>query len=119
MLRLMCKSKIHGCIVTQKNINYKGSIAIDRKLLQLSDIKPYEIVLVINVNTGIRFETYAIAAKYDSGIISLQGGAARLGEIGDKLIIISYGFYSEAELNNYKPKIIIVDKENRKIKIGK
>ena len=114
-MRLFCKSKIHGAIVTTKNISYQGSIAIDRKLLQLADILPNEIVLVVNINTGGRFETYVIQQPYGSGKIGLQGGAARLGEIGDKLIIISYVFLEDKEVKSYKPKIIMVDEKNRPV----
>ncbi|MFN3966763.1 MAG: aspartate 1-decarboxylase [Endomicrobiia bacterium] len=116
MLRFVCKSKIQNATVTEKNIKYSGSIKIDSALLEKADILPYEIVLVINVNTGARFETYVIPAKKNSGEIGLQGGAARLGEIGDKLIIISYGFLDSEEIKKYKPKIILVNEKNRPIK---
>jgi len=116
MLRLICKSKIQNLTVTEKNIKYSGSIKIDTALLEQADILPNEIVLVVNVNTGARFETYVIPGKKNSGVVGLQGGAARLGEIGDKLIIISYGFLSSEEVKKYKPKVILVDEKNRPIK---
>ncbi len=117
MLRLVCKSKIQNLTVTEKNIKYSGSIKIDSLLLEKADILPNEIVLVVNVNTGIRFETYVIPGKRNSGEIGLQGGAARLGEIGDKLIIISYGFLNTDEVKMYKPIIILVDEKNKPTKI--
>jgi len=113
MIRMICKSKINYVTVTHKNIKYSGSIEIDKKLLEASDILPNEIVLVVNVSTGARFETYVIEGKENSGVIGLQGGAARLGEPGDKLIIISYCLLDDNESKVYKPKIINVDDKNR------
>ncbi len=113
MLRMMCKSKIHKPIVTQTNLKYKGSITIDAKLIEAADILPGEIVLVVNINTGIRFETYVIKGKPNSGVIGLNGGAARLGELGDELIVISYGFFNEQEIKNLKPKLIVVNNKNK------
>lgn len=115
-MRLMCKSKIQRPTVTEKKINYSGSIKIDETLLEKADILPYEVVLVVNVNTGARFETYAIPAKRNSGTIGLQGGTARLGEVGDKLIIIS-SVYIETDLaKKSKPKMIFVNEKNKIIK---
>jgi aspartate 1-decarboxylase len=116
MLRKLCKSKIHRVTVTKKNLEYSGSIGIDKKLLVAADIAPNEMVLVVNVNTGSRFETYAIEEKVGSGTISLRGGAARLGEPGDKLIIISSAFFENEDVKSYKPKFVMVDDNNRPIK---
>jgi len=115
MLRLMCKSKIQRLTVTEKNINYSGSIKIDETLLQKADILPYEVVLVVNVNTGARFETYTIPAKKNSGVIGLQGGAARLGEVGDKLIIISSAYLETEQAKILKPKMVLVNEKNKAV----
>jgi len=116
MLRMMCKSKIQKATVTETNLEYEGSISIDRNIMVKADILPYEMVLIVNLNTGARFETYAIPAGKNSGVIGLQGGAARLGEVGDKLIIISYAFIQEERAKVYKPKIVLLDEKNRPIK---
>jgi len=116
MLRMMCKSKIQQATVTETNLEYEGSIAIDRNIMVRADILPHEIVLIVNLNTGARFETYVIPARKNSGVIGLQGGAARLGEAGDKLIIISYGFVEEAKAKVHKPKIVFLDEKNRPTK---
>ncbi|OGS21188.1 MAG: aspartate 1-decarboxylase, partial [Elusimicrobia bacterium RIFOXYA2_FULL_40_6] len=107
----MLKSKIQRLTVTEKNINYSGSIKIDEALLKKADILPYEVVLIVNVNTGARFETYTIPAKKNSGIIGLQGGTARLGEVGDKLIIISSSYIETETAAKIKPKIIFVNEK--------
>jgi len=113
---MMCKSKIQKATVTETNLEYEGSISIDRNIMVKADILPYEMVLIVNLNTGARFETYAIPAGKNSGVIGLQGGAARLGEVGDKLIIISYAFIQEERAKVYKPKIVLLDEKNRPIK---
>jgi len=109
----MCKSKIHGAVVTEANLNYVGSLTIDKTLMQASDILPYEWLLVVNVNTGARFETYAIEGDAGSGIIGLNGAAARLGHPGDKLIIMCSASVSEEELAGFRPHIVFVDENNR------
>jgi aspartate 1-decarboxylase len=113
---MMCKSKIQQATVTETNLEYEGSISIDRNIMLKADIVPYEIVLIVNLNTGARFETYTIPARNNSGIIGLQGGAARLGQVKDKLIIISYAFIEDEKAKAYKPKIVFLDKKNRPIK---
>ncbi len=113
MLRLVCKSKIQSAKVTGKNLRYTGSIVIDENLMQRADILPYEIVMVVNLNNGERFETYVIPGRKNSGIIALQGGAARLGEIGDCLIVISYAFLEGRELKEYKPKMVLLNEKNK------
>jgi aspartate 1-decarboxylase len=117
MRRIMCKSKIHRAKVTEANLYYEGSLTIDSDLLEAADILPYERVQVVNVNNGERFETYAIAGKRRSGIICLNGAAARLGQVNDEIIIITYGTYSEEEMKSYKPTVILLDKENKIIDI--
>lgn len=116
MLRHMCKSKIHMATVTNANLKYKGSITIDEKLIKAADMIPYERVQVLNVNTGGRLETYVIKGKAGSGVICLNGPAARFGENGDKVIIISYAYFTDEEAKELKPKIILVDDKNRAVK---
>ncbi|HID93004.1 MAG TPA: aspartate 1-decarboxylase [bacterium (Candidatus Stahlbacteria)] len=116
MDRIICKSKIHGIRVTQKNLKYEGSIEIDGYILEKADILPHEIVQVVNVNTGSRFDTYVIKGEPNSGICSLNGGAARLGEVGDPLLIISYGIMDTQACKTYQPKIVFVNENNRVIK---
>ena len=113
MLRSMCKSKIHRATVTDANLNYVGSITIDSELMAAADLMEYEQVHVVNVNNGARFETYVIAGEAGGGDICLNGAAARLAHPGDKVIIISYAQYNEAELQEYRPVMIFVDEANR------
>jgi aspartate 1-decarboxylase len=108
----MCKSKIHRAKVTEANLYYEGSLTIDSDLLDAADILSYERVQVVNVNNGERFETYAIPGKRRTGIICLNGAAARLGHVGDEIIIITYGTYSPEELKTYKPIVILLDQKN-------
>jgi L-aspartate-alpha-decarboxylase len=110
----MHKSKIHCATVTEANLNYKGSITIDKKLMEAADILENEKVLVVNVNSGARFETYVIPGEYGSGVICLNGAAARLVQCGDKVIIISFGIYADNELKGFKAKVI-QPKENNSI----
>jgi len=109
----MCKSKIHGAIVTQAELYYEGSITIDESLLESADILPFEKVQVVNLNNGARFETYAIPGERNSGVICLNGPAARLGAVGDQIIIISYAQYPNEVAQNHKPKVVILDKDNK------
>ncbi len=111
-MRIMLKSKIHRAHVTEVNIDYEGSIAIDKRLMEEADILPYEQVQVLNVNNGARFETYAIEAEPDSGVISIRGAAARLAAVGDIVIILSYCQLEEEEAHNVAPKLVYVDKKN-------
>jgi aspartate 1-decarboxylase len=110
MFREMMKSKIHRATVTEADLNYAGSLSIDEELMKLADIKPMEKVSVVNINTGARFETYAIEAPAGSGTIGLNGGAARLGVKGDLIIVISYAFLEEGE--DYTGKVVLVDAMN-------
>ncbi|MEK6589982.1 MAG: aspartate 1-decarboxylase [Nitrospinota bacterium] len=113
MKRIMLKSKIHHGRVTDANINYEGSIEIDNKLLKLADILPFEQVHVYDINNGKRFETYVIEGESGSGIISVNGAAARLVSIGDLLIIASYAIIDEEEARVIKPAIIKLEGKNR------
>ncbi len=112
--RTMLKSKIHRATVTDANLNYVGSITVDSDLLGAADIRPYEHVHVVNINNGARFETYAIEGAPGSGTICLNGGAARLANPGDLVIVLSYATYAESELDGYEPVIVQVDEDNRR-----
>jgi len=109
-MRTMLKSKIHGARVTQVNIDYEGSITIDKKLMREADILPYEQVQVLNVNNGARFTTYAIEGK--SGEIGLNGAAARLASNGDTIMVLSYSYVGDDEAHNFIPKLVYVDAKN-------
>jgi len=113
MQRHMLKSKIHRATITDADLNYEGSLTIDKELLDAVDLHPYERVMVYNINNGERFDTYAIEGQPGSGVIGLNGAAARKGLIGDQIIIVSYAFFSEEELNNYSPKIVLLNKSNK------
>jgi len=109
----MCKSKIHSATVTETNLNYKGSITIDKALLDAADILHYERVQVLNINNGTRVETYVIEGDRNSGVICLNGAAARWAQSGDRVIIISYCLVDDKEAKSWQPKIILVDGDNK------
>lgn len=113
MLRIMCKSKIHRATVTKAELHYEGSIGIDKLLLKAADIKPGEIVQVVNINNGSRFETYAIEEKAGGGTIGLYGAAAHLGKSGDLVIILSSAFVEDKDSNGCKVRVVHVDRQNR------
>ncbi len=113
MLITICKSKIHRATITDKDLNYVGSITIDRDLMDLADLVPWEQVQIANINTGARFETYVIEGKRGSGTIALNGAAARLAEKGDLVIIIAYAQIDRAEADSFKPAVVHVDDRNR------
>ncbi len=113
MQRTMLKSKLHRVSVTAAELGYEGSCAIDELLLEAADIREYEKIELYNVNNGERFSTYAIRAARGSGIISVNGAAARKAAVGDILIIASYASYTEIELNAYQPRLVYVDASNR------
>jgi len=113
MMRVMLKSKISGATVSAAELYYKGSITIDETLMQEADLYTGERVDVLNLNNGIRLQTYVIAGKKGSGIICLNGPAARAGYKGDKLIIISYGIYSQEEQGARKAKYVELDEHNK------
>lgn len=108
----MLKSKIHRATLTGKALDYEGSIALDRRLLEAADLLAGEQVHVLNVNTGSRLVTYAIEAPAGSGTVMLNGPAARLGEVGDPVVILAYGYYPEAVARRLRPKIVHVDANN-------
>lgn len=109
----MLKSKISYATVVDLQLYYQGSITIDRKLMEAADLYEGERVDVLNLNNGIRFQTYVIAGKKGSGRVALNGPAARLGYKGDKIIIISYGYYNQEEINSLKAKFIELDDRNK------
>lgn len=113
MLRRMCRSKIHNATVTESRIDYKGSIQIDASLMKAADLLEHEMVLVANMSNGERFETYVIKGKSGSGVIGLNGAAARLGIVGDKLIIMAAGWMEERDAKQLKPKFIYLNEKNR------
>ncbi len=115
--RTMLKSKIHRATVTDANLNYVGSITVDTDLLQAADILPYEQVFVLNINTGARFETYAIEGPAGGGDICLNGAAARLAQPGDLVIVLTYAPYEEGELEGFEPTVVHVDAQNRQVEI--
>jgi len=115
MLRVMCKGKIHRATVTEANLNYVGSLTVDVDLLELSDILPYEQVHIVNVNNGERLVTYVIPGARGSGVMCLNGAAARRGQPGDIIIVIAYGYCNDAEASTLQPKIVLVDEHNRPV----
>ena len=112
-MRTMLKSKIHRARVTQVDLDYEGSITIDRSLMEAGDILPFERVEVLNINNGARFSTYAIEGEANTGIIGVNGAAARLVARGDIVIIISYCQVPDDEAINMVPNIVRVDSQNR------
>ena len=108
----MFKSKIHRATVTEADLNYVGSITIDRVLLNAAGILPGEKVQVANINTGDRFETYTLEGPENSGIMCINGAAARLAQTGDKIIVISYCWLDAEEARSYKPTVVFVDDQN-------
>lgn len=115
MIRTMMNGKIHRARVTEANLNYVGSITIDQDILDAVDILPNEKVQIVNNNNGARLETYVISGERGSGVICLNGAAARLVQVDDIIIIISYAQLNEEELKHHEPKVAVMD-ENNKIK---
>jgi aspartate 1-decarboxylase len=115
MMRWMCKSKIHRATVTEANLAYEGSITVDETLMEAANVVPYEMVQVFNINNGQRFETYAIPGPKNSGVICLNGAAARLGVVGDKVIIISSAMVEESEVPSYSPQVVFVNEKNKRV----
>jgi aspartate 1-decarboxylase len=113
MLRNMLKSKIHKATITQSDLMYNGSLTIDSELMAAVGLLPYEKIRVYNIHTGDRFDTYTIEGEAGSGVIGLNGAAARKGHVGDLIIIVSYAIYSPEDLKNYEPQVVILDKNNK------
>jgi len=113
MWRMMCKSKIHRATITDANLQYPGSLTVDRELLAAADILPFEQVHVVNVSNGARLETYVIEGDPGSGQMCLNGAAARLGHAGDTVIVISYSLMEDAQARRHTPTIVHVDAQNK------
>jgi aspartate 1-decarboxylase len=113
MRRTMLKSKIHRGAVTGSDLNYVGSITVDADLLEAADILEHELVHVLDIDNGARFETYTIAGERGSGEMCINGAAARLVHTGDKVIVVSYAQYETEELESYEPVVVHVDDANR------
>jgi|SRR5690554_489976 len=109
----MFKSKLHQMAVTEANLMYEGSITIDQDLLDAANLLPYEKVQVVNITNGSRLETYTIAGERGSGVCCLNGAAARLTQIGDRIIVISYAEMTPEEAKTHKPVVVVVDEKNR------
>jgi len=112
-MRTMLKSKIHRATVTEANVDYEGSITVDVGLLEAADILPYELVHVLDIENGIRLETYAIAGPRNSGVVCINGAAARLVHKGDLVIILAYRVLANDRARSWKPKLVYVDANNR------
>ncbi len=113
MLRVMLKSKVHRATITEANLAYEGSLTIDVNLMKGADILPFEMVHIYNISNGERFQTYAIEGEAGSGVMCLNGAAARRGAPGDLIIVTTYSNYTPEELNHHTPKIVLVDSQNR------
>jgi len=113
MQRFMMKSKLHGATVTRANLAYRGSLEVDRNLLEMADLIPNEKVQVVNLNNGERFETYVIEGEAGSGIVGANGGAARMCHEGDSVLVISYCTLDDEEARDHEPKVILLDADNQ------
>jgi aspartate 1-decarboxylase len=113
MQRVMLRAKLHRATVTEADLNYEGSCGIDEDLLDAADMKEFEYIELYNINNGERFSTYVIKAPRGSGVISLNGAAARKAHVGDLLIICTYAPMSAPEVATYKPKVVLLDEGNQ------
>jgi aspartate 1-decarboxylase len=116
MQRHLMKSKIHRATITSADLHYEGSLTVDEDLLDAADLRVHEEVQVVNVNNGARFSTYVIPGPRGSGVLQLNGAAARLGMAGDLVIVISYGAFDEAEAAKHHPTVVFVDERNRVVR---
>jgi aspartate 1-decarboxylase len=112
MERQMLRAKLHRATITEADLDYEGSLTIDKNLLDAVGIVPFERIKIYNINNGERFDTYAIEGERGSGVIGLNGAAARKGMVGDLIIIVTFGFYSNEELSDYHPTIALLDEKN-------
>lgn len=119
MLVNMLKGKIHRATVMQAELDYVGSITVDEELLEAAGIYEYECVQVVDVNNGNRFETYTIAGERGSGLICLNGAAARQVQVNDKIIIMAYAHMDENEVKSHKPNVVFVDDDNKIVRTTK
>jgi len=113
VFRTLMRAKIHGATLTETNLNYSGSLTLDAGLMEQLDMLPHEQVQVLNLNNGSRLITYLIAGEKGSGVVALNGAAARLGQPGDKVLLVTYATMSEAEAREFRPKVALVDERNR------
>lgn len=113
MRRFMLKSKVHRAKITGAELHYEGSLSLDLALMEAANLLPFEKIEVYNVSNGARFSTYVIPAPKYSGEVRLNGAAARLGAVGDIIIIASYGIFEEEELKDYRPLLVYVDENNQ------
>jgi aspartate 1-decarboxylase len=118
MFRTMLKSKIHRATVTQADLNYVGSVTVDEELMDAADLLAGEKVAIVDVTNGARLETYVIPGPRGSGVIGINGAAARLVHPGDLVILIAYGVMEDAEARDYVPRVVFVDSENRVVGTG-
>jgi aspartate 1-decarboxylase len=118
MFRIMMKSKIHRATVTEANVDYVGSVTLDTDLMKAADILPHEKVQIADITNGARLETYAIEGEAGSGVVCLNGAAARLVREGDTIIIISYAQMTDEEARAHKPTVVFVDAMNKVARIG-
>jgi aspartate 1-decarboxylase len=118
MLRTMMKSKIHRATVTQADLHYVGSVTVDEDLLDAADLLPGELVHIVDVTNGARLETYTIAGPRGSGVIGINGAAARLVQPGDIVILIAYGQMETAEARQHRPSVVFVDADNKVVGTG-
>lgn len=116
MLRTLMRSKIHRATITSADLHYEGSLTVDEDLLDAADLVHHEDVQVVNVNNGARFSTYVIPGPRGSGVVQLNGAAARLGLPGDLVIIIANGVFDEAEAARHQPRVVFVDEANRLVR---
>ena len=116
MHRHLMTSKIHRATITSADLHYEGSLTVDEELLDAADLLPYEEIQVVNVNNGSRFTTYVIAGERGSGVVQLNGAAARLGLPGDLVILIAYASLEDAEARRFTPRVVFVDERNRIIR---
>jgi aspartate 1-decarboxylase len=117
MMRTLLKSKLHRVTVTRTELHYEGSCAVDEALLEAADLLEYEHVDIYNVTTGQRFSTYVVKAPRGSGTICVMGAAARLAGVGDRLIVAAYAAFDEAEVRNARPRVVLVDEQNRLVAV--
>ena len=115
----MLRGKIHRATITEANVDYIGSVTIDSELMALADILENEKVSVVNLDNGVRLETYAIAGARGSGVICLNGAAALLMQPGEKVIILSYAIVSESEIAEWQPRVVLVDNDNKPVTAAK
>ena len=118
MLRTMMKSKIHRATVTQADLHYVGSVTVDEDLLDAADLLPGELVHIVDITNGARLETYTIAGERGSGVIGINGAAARLVHPGDLVILIAYGQMEDVEAKGFEPHVVFVDADNRVVSTG-